>query len=540
MNQQQYRLLCMDIDGTLLNSAHKLPPANREAVQSAAKNGVTICLMSARPPRAVFPIRDALGVDGPLVCCGGGLILSGKKRMADSRLTRACAQAVLHETQARHIHLSVYRDLEWLIAAEDEWSRAEAAITGIQPTVAPLETLFSSGNANAGAHKLLCMGEKNKIDELIPVLEAKHLPMTLVRSKDEYLEVIPAGAGKDTAMHVLCDSLHISPDEVIALGDHDIDAPLLRAAGLGIAVGNASPIARAAADEVTASCDEDGVAHAIYRHIGGGAGMKYRLLALDLDGTLLNSCKEVTPAVKQALEWAKNRGVRVVLSTGRIVGEAAEFARELPCDDLMVTAGGTAIATASDERILQSWDMPCEIGAKVVEAVQSRPVRVMIYVGSKIYINEYSNRDFVANYRVEGFHANKIVVEDIAGEIRRNHLNVTKVYALGEREVLEQALAEIRPLPGITITSSGSDNFEILPAGADKGRALTRLGEMLGVTPAEMVAIGDSDNDAEMLHAVGMPVAMGNADAALKDLAKYITADCDHDGVAQAVYHLFK
>lgn len=61
----------------------------------------------------------------------------------------------------------------------------------------------------------------------------------------------------------------------------------------------------------------------------------------------------------------------------------------------MVTAGGTAIATASDERILQSWDMPCEIGAKVVEAVQSRPVRVMIYVGSKIYINEYSNRDFV-------------------------------------------------------------------------------------------------------------------------------------------------
>ena len=539
MNQQQYRLLCMDIDGTLLNSAHKLPPANREAVQSAAKNGVTICLMSARPPRAVFPIRDALGVDGPLVCCGGGLILSGKSRMADSRLTRACAQAVLQETQARGIHLSVYRDLDWLIAAEDEWSRAEAQITGVQPTVAPLETLFADWG-DAGAHKLLCMGEKSQIDEMLPVLEAKHLLMTLVRSKDEYLEVIPAGAGKDTAMHVLCDSLDITPDEVMALGDHDIDAPLLRAAGLGIAVGNASPIARAAADEVTASCDEDGVAHAIYRHIGGGAGMKYRLLALDLDGTLLNSRKEVTPAVKRALEWVRERGVHVVLSTGRIVGEAAEFARELPCDDLMVTAGGTAIATASDERILQSWDMPCEIGAKVVEAVQSRPVRVMIYVGSKIYINEYSNCDFVANYRVEGFHANKIVVEDIAGEIRRNRLNVTKVYALGEREVLEQALAEIRPLPGLTITSSGSDNFEILPAGADKGRALTRLGEMLGVTPAEMVAIGDSDNDAEMLRAVGMPVAMGNADAALKDLAKYITADCDHDGVAQAVYHLFQ
>ena len=111
------------------------------------------------------------------------------------------------------------------------------------------------------------MGEKNKIDELVPVLEAKHLPMTLVRSKDEYLEVIPAGAGKDTAMRALCEALGLTPDEVMALGDHDIDAPLLRAAGLGIAMGNASPIARAAADEMTDSCDADGAAHAIYRHI---------------------------------------------------------------------------------------------------------------------------------------------------------------------------------------------------------------------------------------------------------------------------------
>ena len=70
-------------------------------------------------------------------------------------------------------------------------------------------------------------------------------------------------------------------------------------------MGNASAEARAAADEVTDSCDEDGVAHAIYRYIGGGAGMKYRLLALDLDGTLLNSRKEVTSAVKRALEWVR-------------------------------------------------------------------------------------------------------------------------------------------------------------------------------------------------------------------------------------------
>lgn len=267
--------------------------------------------------------------------------------------------------------------------------------------------------------------------------------------------------------------------------------------------------------------------------------MKYRLIALDLDGTLLNSQKEITPAVRQALTWAKARGVHVVLATGRIVGEAAEFARETACDDLMVTAGGAAIATASDERILESWAMPCETGAAAVAAVQDLPVRVMIYVGDKIFINPFSDRDFVVNYRVEGFHANKVVLDDIAGEIRAQRLDVTKVYAIGSRADLEKALAHIRPLSGVTITSSGDDNFEVMPAGVDKGAALRRLGEMLGVSPAEMVAIGDSDNDAAMLRAVGMPVAMGNADPALKAIARYVTADCDHDGVAQAIYHLF-
>lgn len=266
--------------------------------------------------------------------------------------------------------------------------------------------------------------------------------------------------------------------------------------------------------------------------------MNYRLLALDLDGTLLNSQKQITPKTREALAWAAARGVHVVLSTGRIVGEAAEFAREICCEDRMVTAGGAAIATASDERILESWAMPCEIGARAVAAVQNLPVRVMIYVGDKIFINPFSDRDFIQNYRVEGFHANKVVLDDIAGTIRARRLDVTKVYAIGAREDLDRALETIRTLPDITITSSGSDNFEVMPAGVDKGTALVRLGEMLGVAPEEMIAIGDSDNDAAMLRAVGMPVAMGNADPALKQLARYVTADCDHDGVAQAVYHL--
>ena len=94
--------------------------------------------------------------------------------------------------------------------------------------------------------------------------------------------------------------------------------------------------------------------------------------------------------------------------------------------------------------------------------------------------------------------------------------------------------------PAFEAVQGAPDNVEVTAAGVDKGTALLALADRLGIPREATLAIGDSDNDAEMLRAVGMPVAMGNADAALKNLAKYITADCDHDGVAQAVYHLFK
>lgn len=101
----------------------------------------------------------------------------------------------------------------------------------------------------------------------------------------------------------------------------------------------------------------------------------------------------------------------------------------------------------------------------------------MIYVGDKIFINPFSDRDFVQNYRVEGFHANKVVLDDIAGAICAQGLDVTKVYAIGARADLEQALETICPLPGITITSSGSDNFEVMPARCGQGHGATSAGK---------------------------------------------------------------
>ena len=259
------RLLCLDIDGTLLDSMHRLPPENRAAVRYAANCGVTVCLLSARPPRAVFPIQKALDVPGPLACYGGGLILSEGKRLSDCRIPTQTALRVVEVAARYGVHLSVYRDFDWFVARRDRWSAAESGITGLNPQESPLEPMIRG--STRGAHKLLCMGERAQIGAVIAALKPMELPLDLSRSKDEYLEIVPTGTGKETALKTLCRDLRIPLAQVMSLGDHDIDCGLLRASGVGVAMANASPAAKKAASCLTDTNDRAGVAKAIYRWI---------------------------------------------------------------------------------------------------------------------------------------------------------------------------------------------------------------------------------------------------------------------------------
>lgn len=256
------RLLCLDIDGTLLDTAHHLPPENRAAVQYAAEKGVCICLLSARPPQAIAPIAQALGVPGPVASFGGALIQTGEQRIFDRRLPAETVQAVLR-LAPQDISLSLYRDTDWFVEREDRWNTAEGNITGLRPTVAPLEDELAAG----APHKLLCMGEAACIDRFYAMLQKETLAVELLRSKDEYLEIMPRQAGKAEALLTVCRHLGIASEQAMAIGDHDIDCALLRAAGVGVAMGNGSPAARQAADWIAPDNDHAGVAAAVYHWI---------------------------------------------------------------------------------------------------------------------------------------------------------------------------------------------------------------------------------------------------------------------------------
>lgn len=269
--------------------------------------------------------------------------------------------------------------------------------------------------------------------------------------------------------------------------------------------------------------------------------MKYDLIALDLDGTALSSNNEVQQSTIDAVKWARENGVRVVVSTGRICGEAAEFAEKMGADEYVVASGGAALGLVSDRCCYTRLSMPWEPSVRAAAIVERVGMTTMAYIGNEIYVTPYSDFIFGTYKSNEGYLNSKVVVDSVAESIASRHLPVDKLFCRSANQALLQiARVQLETIPGIRVMSSADDNIEVVAPYVDKGTALGMLCAQLGTSLDRAIAMGDSENDLEMLAAVGMPVAMANADERVKKLAKYITADNNHGGVAQAIYHVLE
>ena len=264
--------------------------------------------------------------------------------------------------------------------------------------------------------------------------------------------------------------------------------------------------------------------------------MKYDLIALDLDGTALTPQNTVSPAVCEAVAWARARGVHVVISTGRICGEARDFAVALGTDDVMVTSGGASISSVTEGRCTMRMSMPWEPAVRAAAAVERIGITAMIYVGETLLITPYDDLEFGRYKSNEGYLAVKQVVPSVAEYIADHRLSVDKIFARSRDAVmLGMIRSQVEQIPGVRVMSSAADNIEVVTPAADKGTALGMLCRALGTDLSRAAAIGDSENDLEMLRAVALPIAMGNANDAVKAICKRETLTNAEDGVAAAI-----
>lgn len=267
---------------------------------------------------------------------------------------------------------------------------------------------------------------------------------------------------------------------------------------------------------------------------------KIKMIGLDLDGTLLNSKKKMTSYTKNVLEKALEQGVVVMAATGRAISAVPEEILSIPGMKYVVTANGARVLDIVEKKVLIENTIPVESAKQALEILEDYDAIREIFVEGKCYTNakelqraqEYFSNPSMEEYILKS----RAHVPDVKELLLEMNLPVEKVQGVFKNmDERSDVLERWKQIPGIVITDALGNNLEMNKEGTDKGNALLKLGELLGIRREEIMACGDGMNDYAMLKAVGFAVAMENGSEQLKEIADYVTVSNDEDGVAKAI-----
>lgn len=243
---------------------------------------------------------------------------------------------------------------------------------------------------------------------------------------------------------------------------------------------------------------------------------KYKLLALDMDGTLLNDNHEISKETAKWIQIAIRRGVHVCLSTGRAVFHAMPYAVQLGLETPMITVNGSEV-----------WKAPHDLHIR--HLMDPALIRKMWEIGEKY------NTWYWA-YSVEELFNRDRWTHDIEGTQWLKFGFNTEV-----DEIRHQIMMELQQLGGLQMTNSSPVNIEVNPAGITKASGVAEVCKLLGLDMSQAVAVGDSLNDLAVIEAAGLGVAMGNAQDQVKEAADLIVASNNEDGIVQVIRdHILK
>ena len=275
MTKQPIRLIISDIDGTILDNQHQVDPELKDIIPLLNREQIPFVLASARSPLGMEPIARELGLgDNPLACYNGALVIKGDPQAyetiiehpLDKKEIRTFLELVKAEFPS--VSINLYSGKDWIADRLDKWVQIEAAITGEQPVIQNI--LLPVLDVLIPIHKLLLIDEAPVIQKLHDYLQTLDFSKTaFYLSKDNYMEVTAKHVSKEQALYELAQHYQVPLEEVMTVGDNFNDLPMLRLAGLGVAMDNAPEAVKNEAKAVTKSNNEHGVAEAIKEYVLG-------------------------------------------------------------------------------------------------------------------------------------------------------------------------------------------------------------------------------------------------------------------------------
>lgn len=257
-----------------------------------------------------------------------------------------------------------------------------------------------------------------------------------------------------------------------------------------------------------------------------------KLIATDLDGTLLDSTGKITEANKSALREAQNRGIMVTICTGRMFSSARRFAAQLNIDLPLICYNGAMVRSPEGKTLSH---LPLELGAakRLLAIFRERDIYVQSYIDDMLFVRDADEQEFQMYVRHFG-----VTGAPIGDAVFEPKVAPTKLLTVNESvDAAEALMYELQRMFGeeVYVTRSNADFVEVMNPRAGKARALATLAADLGIPMDSVMAIGDGENDAEMIAEAGVGIAVANARERPKEGARDVAPSNDDDGVAWAV-----
>ncbi|MDQ0162978.1 Cof-type HAD-IIB family hydrolase [Aeribacillus alveayuensis] len=273
--------------------------------------------------------------------------------------------------------------------------------------------------------------------------------------------------------------------------------------------------------------------------------MIYRLLALNIDGTLLRSNGRLQSSTKEAIEFVQKKDVYVTLVTNRHFQSAKKLAKALKIDNILITHSGAFVANRLDQPLFVKR-IPEERTFNIVQVLENFPCNIRIVherfsIGNRKKISSNLMSKMLLNTADPLFYPIQFV-ESLGDTLRDDPVATPKIDAFFEdRNELQHVQKVIQDaFPEVEVIQVNQEKLEIVSKGVSKASSLQLLGKHLGINLQEMVVIGNSLDDLEMIAQAGLGVAMGNSPIEVKRSADWITRSNDDQGVSYMVKEHFR
>ncbi|MDP9023929.1 MAG: Cof-type HAD-IIB family hydrolase [Candidatus Eremiobacteraeota bacterium] len=261
------KLVAFDLDGTLIGRDLVIRPRVRSAIEQLSERGIEGCIVTGRMYGAAVTYARELAFTAPIVCYQGAAIVDPQRDrvLRDMPLAVETVRSIIDITERDGVHLQLYRNDEYYCESANRFSELYASLSGIEPVIVPsLREAFAFSPATKAV--VICQSaDAERYRERIGTLLG-HLAY-VTRSYPEFVEILNPAVDKGDALRFVAGHLGIEMSDIVAIGDSWNDAPLLEAAGFGVAMGSAPPELRAVAQAFVADVAGDGVAEAIERFV---------------------------------------------------------------------------------------------------------------------------------------------------------------------------------------------------------------------------------------------------------------------------------